>query len=1091
MAGWEWEEDRPLKHKGRKKAAGRAAARSILDQVAWCSWPLIYWSGLPDGSPLSEALKRRTAGLYALKMGPGSHWRAQGEIEQRLKALCPEVEQIIPINSPGLAMVLGQLLRSDHFGKSIERAVGNVATWKQGIEAALSRARQALDASREMDGPRGLVVESLSWWVGRDENRPSKRFAREILSSGGLGWPAAWRQAMAAFAGQKRATRRPEGDLAAWYACGRMLGDWPLDAVMQVARAIGPGEVCRLAAADSEISRPAVAQAMRDLALCAVEPRELRLALERVPPLLEISRQISAETWERKEGSEELLPHLIRMGLWQYEINELESIARWLRGRIGASNGERAASLMVSELIEVAAMQGIELSRRPAALESLERYGGEIPGYEPETPTHIRLMMWLGATGVEEKVARLLAGQMRWCAGELARSAPQLLEPLARWVGACLDDRKDLGRLGISGKQGVWAAWAMQWLDPGLVFQFMEWVDQVWPGSGGEALEWLGQERVLDASAPELRNNLLKRYLREMMQTVKGRDQERLPLVRWQKCVAVAVAWKALGWPAPLRAYRRFLEECIARPKWQPFENCPYRLWPLALAEQDLDRAVALASIRREIDWEQAELIEQAWKSLDATMRQRVSKLMRQERPALRAMRWLARAGFCLRLDRRIDWTQNPAGPGMEQRLGRWAIPESCQADMAELIWLVGAGEMPGKVLEVLGREPRLRQELGVLETMEHLPPAAWRRVENLKKWLRDAEALRSWIERDLAAALREAIDEAFLGGLEKKAAQVVAQHLERVIGKVHAPPKNARDWDNAVRLYYSTEKNRKVLRRLMIRESRGDRTWMRQHPQNRRFLEAMKSRGIDIEAWLGPMVRVIAVPTGKWHIALETEPLAVLQMGNYFGTCLSERGINSFATIANAVELNKRVIYVRDERGTVIGRKLIAMSWRGQIVGFRSYGVGPLDPWAGELPRSNPWMKIALDVFCRELADAVKATLHPFPQGEDAKEAATEGGMSLFCRWYNDGPEDFDRVWLEWGTAELRQSVRANAKAAELITRLFSSPDPQHQHQGIRAMIWLGKEADALAGSLDCPQDLAECLRESIARHSLAHLPS
>jgi hypothetical protein len=60
--------------------------------------------------------------------------------------------------------------------------------------------------------------------------------------------------------------------------------------------------------------------------------------------------------------------------------------------------------------------------------------------------------------------------------------------------------------------------------------------------------------------------------------------------------------------------------------------------------------------------------------------------------------------------------------------------------------------------------------------------------------------------------------------------------------------------------------------------------------------------------------------------------------MGNYFDTCLSFQGFNSFATVVNACDLNKRVVYARDKKGKVVGRKLIGINDRGELVIFKTY---------------------------------------------------------------------------------------------------------------------------------------------------------
>lgn len=79
-------------------------------------------------------------------------------------------------------------------------------------------------------------------------------------------------------------------------------------------------------------------------------------------------------------------------------------------------------------------------------------------------------------------------------------------------------------------------------------------------------------------------------------------------------------------------------------------------------------------------------------------------------------------------------------------------------------------------------------------------------------------------------------------------------------------------------------------------------------------------------------------VAGGRLRLRLERDPLRILQMGNFFDTCLSFGGINSFSTIANACELNKRVIYATDSTGRVVGRKLIGLNQEGKLVGFYTY---------------------------------------------------------------------------------------------------------------------------------------------------------
>lgn len=109
--------------------------------------------------------------------------------------------------------------------------------------------------------------------------------------------------------------------------------------------------------------------------------------------------------------------------------------------------------------------------------------------------------------------------------------------------------------------------------------------------------------------------------------------------------------------------------------------------------------------------------------------------------------------------------------------------------------------------------------------------------------------------------------------------------------------------------------------------------------------------------------------------------------MGNYFDTCLSFGGCNSFSTVANACELNKRVVYATDAAVHVVGRKLIAINSEGALVGFRTYTSLPDE--AGNR--------------------ALRAIFHHYVRGfaERCGLPLADGGTvpRLFAQeWYDDG---------------------------------------------------------------------------------------
>ena len=111
-------------------------------------------------------------------------------------------------------------------------------------------------------------------------------------------------------------------------------------------------------------------------------------------------------------------------------------------------------------------------------------------------------------------------------------------------------------------------------------------------------------------------------------------------------------------------------------------------------------------------------------------------------------------------------------------------------------------------------------------------------------------------------------------------------------------------------------------------------------HPANQSFIEKMKRQGVDTAPWLEfpePWERT-AKNGERLTVYFEEDPLEIFQMGAYFNTCLSPGDCNFFSVFSNAADVNKKVLFARDERGLVVGRCLFALSDNGGILVFHPY---------------------------------------------------------------------------------------------------------------------------------------------------------
>ncbi len=221
--------------------------------------------------------------------------------------------------------------------------------------------------------------------------------------------------------------------------------------------------------------------------------------------------------------------------------------------------------------------------------------------------------------------------------------------------------------------------------------------------------------------------------------------------------------------------------------------------------------------------------------------------------------------------------------------------------------------------------------------------PRLAQRLHNLEERLRTPPALTPRSERRHLAKLEAAIDRKIIEDWEARLdAAAAAAIAPRCFGRpelpawLREPPASELLPD----LFQLEAKARKLaLRLLAVRD--GPYPWdLRDHPANQRFLARVAALGIDPRPWVeGIGIVAMRRPSGSdLLLQLERDPLEVLRMGAHFGTCLSPGAFNFFSAVSNAVDINKRVLYARDEDGGVVGRCLLALSDDGRILTFHPY---------------------------------------------------------------------------------------------------------------------------------------------------------
>jgi hypothetical protein len=287
---------------------------------------------------------------------------------------------------------------------------------------------------------------------------------------------------------------------------------------------------------------------------------------------------------------------------------------------------------------------------------------------------------------------------------------------------------------------------------------------------------------------------------------------------------------------------------------------------------------------------------------------------------------------------------------------------------------------LPRALRRLLGRRAGLERELREASAPVH-------RLERLAASLADPD-FDVRIQEKLRGRLPRWVLGARLDELSHRVRQQRGDALAAATGKrldLSDP-----DWNNAAALLQSTSDNKRTLKRLLrdVAHARWSRS---EHPRNRWFLEQVAAAGLRPEAWLQP----VSVEAQGRVVARMTDPLKVLQMGNLFGTCLSVGQFNSFSTVANAVEVNKAVLFVHFE-GRVVGRRLVVLHTDGTLIPYHPYGAGL-------------WPKILTDLAVAEWVARGAGRFAP----DDESGLPPTKGLALFSRWYDDGTVPVD-AWVK-----------------------------------------------------------------------------
>jgi hypothetical protein len=339
------------------------------------------------------------------------------------------------------------------------------------------------------------------------------------------------------------------------------------------------------------------------------------------------------------------------------------------------------------------------------------------------------------------------------------------------------------------------------------------------------------------------------------------------------------------------------------------------------------------------------------------------------------------------------DLARAPAGLG-RQRLPAFAAWLADAPQLDRYCHLCALADepvtLPGPLRRDFDREARLAGQRDFLAALPTPNPAQSARLVAVTAELAQCGSTdRGWTLRRLTERCEALQARAFARHLDLLLREVLAE----AIGA--APPALSPAWRDALRFYLGgSARNRALLGDLLrFAAAHPGRPIAPTLARNQAWLARAGAR-LAVDAWLAPRRRVLDLDGERHVLVVEDDPLEVLRMGIPFDTCLDlDDGFNADSTVLNAVDINKRVLYLRNARGSVVARKLIAISSGFTLIGYRLYSAGDGD--------ARPAVAAAVLELCRALADDCGLAL--------AADGVPEQIHPGF--WYDDGTEPWDHA--------------------------------------------------------------------------------
>ena len=334
--------------------------------------------------------------------------------------------------------------------------------------------------------------------------------------------------------------------------------------------------------------------------------------------------------------------------------------------------------------------------------------------------------------------------------------------------------------------------------------------------------------------------------------------------------------------------------------------------------------------------------------------------------------------------------------------------------------------------------------ELGYLLNVKNKNNKVEKRIKNIQNIIKNYDEYRNRMEAKELKKQNLKVSYRFLDAINTFISNLLLSIFDSEMNNKYKNLRMNNVLKKAIAFSLNLEKNKRAARSAIKHIIIGDyKRWIVGKKKNKEFLEKLNGMGINVK----PLIEGFSKKFNDFTVYMETKPINILQMGELFSTCLSlslRWNRHNYALVPYLVDINKKVIFIKNKSGEIIARTRLDISDKGFIKMMKIYKNRPVKnielffkKFVGELQKSTG-LKEGIEGDFRSVNNLHESEieyLEVIPEPESLKNLGWEELLKVMYSHLEYNFDDF----LKQGLPGIIQYLHSNGLSCENIKLLFS----------------------------------------------------